>query len=56
MDLLNQWVDELNKFLDIKEELPEYETKSGRKKKRAGSWCESDSYNNRSGRSSVWQF
>ena len=33
-DLLNQWVDELNKFLDIKEETPEYETKTGRKKKR----------------------
>ncbi len=33
-DLLNQWVDELNKFLDIKEELPEYETKTGKKKKR----------------------
>ena len=33
-DLLNQWVDELNKFLDIKEEPPEYETKTGRKKKR----------------------
>ena len=33
-DLLNQWVDELNKFLDIKEDPPEYETKTGRKKKR----------------------
>lgn len=33
-DLLNQWEDELNKFLDIKEESPEYETKTGRKKKR----------------------
>ena len=33
-DLLNQWVDELNKFLDIREEPPEYETKTGRKKKR----------------------
>ena len=33
-DLLNQWVDELNKFLDIKEEPSEYETKTGRKKKR----------------------
>lgn len=33
-DLLNQWVDELNKFLNIKEEPPEYETKTGRKKKR----------------------
>lgn len=33
-DLLSQWVDELNKFLDIKEEPPEYKTKTGRKKKR----------------------
>lgn len=33
-DLLNQWVDELNKFLEIKEEPPLYETKTGRKKKR----------------------
>lgn len=33
-DLLNQWIEELNKFLDIKEEPPEYETKTGRKKKR----------------------
>ena len=33
-DLLSQWVDELNKFLDIREEPPEYETKAGRKKKR----------------------
>ncbi len=33
-DLLNQWVDELNKFLEIREEPPEYETKTGRKKKR----------------------
>lgn len=33
-DLLHQWVDELNKFLDINEEPPEYETKTGRKKKR----------------------
>lgn len=33
-DLLSQWVDELNKFLGIKEEPPEYETKTGRKKKR----------------------
>ena len=33
-ELLSQWVDELNKFLKINEELPEYETKSGRKKKR----------------------
>ncbi len=33
-DLLSQWVEELQKFLDINEELPEYETKTGRKKKR----------------------
>lgn len=33
-DLLEQWVDELNKFLDIDEELPEYFTKTGRRKKR----------------------
>ena len=28
----NQWVDELNHFLEIREEPPEYETKTGRKK------------------------
>ena len=33
-DLLNQWVDELNKFLTINEEPPVYATKTGRKKKR----------------------
>ena len=33
-DLLAQWVEELQRFLDIKEEAPEYETKTGRKKKR----------------------
>lgn len=33
-DLLNQWVEELNRFLEIREEPPEYETKTGRKKKR----------------------
>ena len=33
-DLLSQWVEELQKFLEINEELPEYETKTGRKKKR----------------------
>ena len=33
-DLLQQWVDSLNKFLDIKEEPPEYITKTGKKKKR----------------------
>lgn len=33
-ELLEQWVEELNKFLNINEELPIYFTKSGRKKKR----------------------
>ena len=33
-DLLEQWVDELNKFLSIDEEPPIYKTKSGRKKYR----------------------
>ena len=33
-DLLNLWIDELNKFLEIREEPPEYITKTGRKKKR----------------------
>ena len=33
-DLLIQWVEELSKFLDIKEEPPEYTTKTGRKKRR----------------------
>lgn len=33
-DLLEQWVDELNKFLTIDEEPPTYKTKSGRIKKR----------------------
>ena len=33
-DLLNQWIDELNKFLEIRDEPPEYITKTGRKKKR----------------------
>jgi superfamily II DNA or RNA helicase len=33
-DLLEQWVDELNKFLTIDEEPPAYKTKSGRVKKR----------------------
>ena len=33
-DLLNQWIDGLNKFLEIREEPPEYITKTGRKKKR----------------------
>lgn len=34
-DLLNQWVEELNQFLEIREDPPEYETKTGRKKKRS---------------------
>ena len=39
-DLLSQWVDELNKFLDIREEPPEYETEDGTKeKKRQCNWC-----------------
>ncbi len=33
-DLLEQWVDELNKFLIIDEEPPFYKTKSGREKRR----------------------
>lgn len=33
-DLLSQWVEELQHFLCIDEEPPEYETKTGRKKKR----------------------
>lgn len=33
-DLLEQWVDELNRFLVVDEEPPMYETKSGRKKRR----------------------
>ncbi len=33
-DLLNQWVDELNKFLDIREEPPEYETKNWQEEKK----------------------
>ena len=33
-DLMLQWVDELNKFLEINEEPPVYETRTGRKKKR----------------------
>lgn len=33
-DLLEQWVDELNKFLIIDEEPPLYKTKSGREKRR----------------------
>lgn len=33
-DLMNQWLDRLNQFLAIDEELPEYQTKTGRTKKR----------------------
>lgn len=33
-DLMNQWINRLNEFLDIDEELPEYQTKTGRTKKR----------------------
>ena len=33
-DLLDQWINELNKFLVIDEELPTYKTKGGREKKR----------------------
>ena len=32
--LIQQWIEELERFLEIKEKLPEYETKTGRKKKR----------------------
>ena len=33
-DLMNQWLKRLEEFLDIDEELPEYQTKTGRIKKR----------------------
>lgn len=33
-DLMNQWLKRLNEFLDIDEELPEYQTKTGRTRKR----------------------
>jgi len=33
-DLMNQWLKRLDEFLDIDEELPEYQTKTGRIKKR----------------------
>ncbi|MCI6732107.1 MAG: DEAD/DEAH box helicase family protein [Lachnospiraceae bacterium] len=33
-DLLLQWVEELHRFLEINEEPPEYETRTGRKKRR----------------------
>ncbi len=33
-DLMNQWLNRLEEFLTIEEELPEYKTKSGRVKKR----------------------
>lgn len=34
VDLMNQWIDRLDEFLDIDEELPTYFTKTGRVKKR----------------------
>ena len=33
-DLMNQWLKRLDEFLDIKEEMPEYKTKSGQIRKR----------------------
>lgn len=33
-DLMNQWMKRLDEFLDIDEELPEYQTKTGRTRKR----------------------
>lgn len=33
-DLMNQWIKRLNEFLEIDEEFPEYQTKTGRTKKR----------------------
>ena len=33
-DLMNQWLKRLDEFLDIDEDLPEYQTKSGRTRKR----------------------
>lgn len=33
-DLMNQWINRLEEFLDIDEELPEYQTKTGRTRKR----------------------
>ena len=33
-DLMNQWLKRLDEFLDIDEELPEYQTKTGRTRKR----------------------
>ena len=33
-DLMNQWIKRLDEFLDIDEELPEYQTKTGRIRKR----------------------
>lgn len=35
VNLINQWVEELHKFLDINEELPTYQTKTGKIKTRA---------------------
>lgn len=34
VDLMNQWLKRLDEFLDINEDLPEYQTKSGRTRKR----------------------
>ena len=34
VDLMNQWLKRLDEFLDIDEDLPEYQTKSGRTRKR----------------------
>ena len=33
-DLIDQWVEELDRFLDIDEEPPVYKTKTGREKRR----------------------
>lgn len=33
-DLMNQWIKRLDEFLDVDEELPEYQTKTGRTRKR----------------------
>ena len=33
-DIMNQWIKRLDEFLDIDEELPEYQTKTGRTRKR----------------------
>ena len=36
VNLINQWVEELHKFLDINEELPTYQTKTGKIKTTIG--------------------